>query len=156
VAEKCRQRCCDYFLLRLPKEKTSASYVFTIASDQQVGRCLGLSGGHAAPGICLLAIPALSHLARGLAAPRFDQASAYQPGHHACRPYPVGLPNHLLLTFRLPVVDRCFTSGQRFTLLPRYGVPSLLYWKTAPAAGQRPEPLFMDALRGIATPGRSY
>jgi hypothetical protein len=32
----------------------------------------------------------------------------------------VGLPNH---------VDRCFTSDQRFTLLPRYGVPSLLFGK---------------------------
>jgi hypothetical protein len=28
----------------LPKETTSAPYVFTIASDHQVGRCLGLSG----------------------------------------------------------------------------------------------------------------
>jgi hypothetical protein len=52
----------------------------------------------------------------------------------------------------LPVWIGALTSDQRYTLLQRNGVPSLLYWKTAPAAGQRLEPLFMDALRGIATP----
>ena len=49
------------------------------------------------------------------------------------------------------------TFDQGFTLLTRYGEPSLSYWKTAPAAGQRLEPSF-HRMRygGIATPGRSY